>query len=98
MILKTDTLEQPIRAIMSIEIEGKASDKVIKKLHGLAEIQAIYTTNGRWDLIAEIGTETLEQFDEVLRKVRLFEGIATSETSLLLATRKYRQIGAVAKQ
>lgn len=95
VILKADTIEHPVRAIMLIEIEGKASDKVVKQLHGLADVQTIHTTNGRWDLIVEIGTETLDQFDDVLRQVRLFEGIAASETNLLLSTRKHRQIGAI---
>ena len=94
VILKGDAMEQPIRAIMCIEIEGKGSDRVIDKLRGLPEVLAIYTTNGRWDLMAEIGTETLEQFDEILRQVRLFEGIASSETNLFLSTRKHRQAGA----
>jgi len=48
----------------------------------------VHSTNGRWDLIVEIGTPTLEQLDEVLKTIRRFEGVATSETSLLLATKK----------
>jgi len=45
----------------------------------------IYSTNGRWDLVAEIRTEDLAGFDQTLRQLRDVEGIAASETSLLLA-------------
>jgi DNA-binding Lrp family transcriptional regulator len=60
----------------------------VRQLQGLAQVRAIHSTNGRWDLIVELGTETLEALDAALAKIRLFDGIATSETSLLLATKK----------
>jgi DNA-binding Lrp family transcriptional regulator len=48
----------------------------------------MHTTNGRWDVIVEIGTDTLEALDRVLAQIRRFDGIASSETSLLLNTWK----------
>ncbi|TIV90018.1 MAG: Lrp/AsnC family transcriptional regulator, partial [Mesorhizobium sp.] len=45
-----------------------------------------HTTNGRWDLVVELGTASLTDFDAVLRRIRLIPGITGSETSLLLAT------------
>ena len=41
-----------------------------------------------WDLIAEVGTDTLETFDQGLTKIRRQEGITKSETSLLLSTQR----------
>ena len=43
-------------------------------------------TNGRWDMIAELNTESLVGFSQALDKIRLIEGIAATETSLLLVT------------
>jgi DNA-binding Lrp family transcriptional regulator len=86
VILKSDAVGLPVRGIMMIEVEGHSADKVIRSLGGLAEISAIHTTNGRWDLIAELGAATLTDFDAVLRRIRLIPGITGSETSLLLAT------------
>ncbi|MES2294264.1 MAG: Lrp/AsnC family transcriptional regulator [Pseudomonadota bacterium] len=77
-----------IRAVMCIAIEGEKSAKVTRALRGFAEVERIYTTNGRWDLIAEIGTDTLAGFSEALDQVRLIEGIAATETSILLASAK----------
>jgi DNA-binding Lrp family transcriptional regulator len=48
----------------------------------------LHSTNGRWDVIAELGTETLEALDDVLSRIRKFDGVSQSETSLLLSTRK----------
>jgi DNA-binding Lrp family transcriptional regulator len=77
-----------VRAVMSITIAGEQSAKVIRALRGFAEVENIYTTNGRWDLIAEIGTDTLAGFSDALDQIRMIEGIATTETSLLLARAK----------
>jgi DNA-binding Lrp family transcriptional regulator len=77
-----------IRAVMSIAVEGEKSGKVTRALRGFAEVERIYTTNGRWDLIAEIGTDTLAGFSEALDQIRLIEGIAGTETSILLASAK----------
>jgi DNA-binding Lrp family transcriptional regulator len=77
-----------VRAVMSIAIEGEQSSKVTRALRGFAEVERIYTTNGRWDLIAEIGTDTLAGFSEALDQIRLIEGIAATETSILLASAK----------
>ncbi|KQZ31644.1 AsnC family transcriptional regulator [Mesorhizobium sp. Root552] len=86
VILRADAVSQPVRGIMLIEIEGHAADRVIRSLGGFSEVSQIHTTNGRWDLVIELGTETLADLDGVLRKIRLIPGITGSETSLLLAT------------
>jgi DNA-binding Lrp family transcriptional regulator len=86
VILKSDMVALPVRGIMMIEVEGHSADKVIRSLGGFPEVGAVHTTNGRWDLIAELGAMTLTDFDAVLRRIRLIPGITASETSLLLAT------------
>ena len=86
VILRADAVELPVRGIMMIEIEGRVTDRGISALGALPEISSIHTTNGRWDLIAELGAATLADFDSVLRRIRLMPGITASETNLLLAT------------
>ena len=77
---------QPIRAIMMIEVTGHSTTAVIKCLRGLPELYALHTTNGTWDLIAEIRAASLGDFDRVLREVRSIDGILNSETSIMLST------------
>jgi DNA-binding Lrp family transcriptional regulator len=77
-----------VRAIMCIAIEGERSGAVIKALRGLPEVDKVHTTNGRWDLVAELDTETLADFSRTLDRIRTVEGIASTETSILLATQK----------
>ena len=88
VVLKGDFAQDAVRGLMMIGIEGRGTDRVVRQISGLPEVRAVHTTNGRWDLIVELGTPTLEELDKALHRVRSFEGVATSETSLLLATRK----------
>lgn len=75
-----------VRAVMLIEVVGKSTTQVIRKLRGLTEISALHTTNGNWDLVADIRAASLADFDRVLREVRGIDGVANSETSLLLSS------------
>ncbi len=75
-----------IHAISFIEVEGRSTDRVIRQLRGFPEIIALHTTNGGWDLVAELRTETLADFDHVLGRIRRIEGVVNSETSLLLSS------------
>lgn len=88
VVMKEDTLRDPVRGLMMIGIEGRGTTRIVRQLQGLSQVRAIHSTNGRWDLIVELGTETLEALDAALARIRMFDGVATSETSLLLATRK----------
>lgn len=88
VVMKEDVLQDPVRGLMMIEIEGRGTDRIIRQLQGVSEVRHIYSTNGRWDVIVEIGTRTLEDFDHVLSQIRRIDGVTSSETSLLLSTRK----------
>jgi len=88
VVLKGDAARDAVRGLMMIGIEGRGTDRILRQLNGLPAVRAIHSTNGRWDLIVEIGAATLEEFDDILARIRRFDGIAHSETSLLLSTSK----------
>jgi len=81
--------DRRITALMLIAVEGNNVEKVLRSLRGDASVSALHTTNGRWDIIAEVRADTLEEFDRVLSRIRRIEGVANSETNLLLSTHKY---------
>ncbi len=77
-------LDDLIHSIMMIEVKGAQAASVIKQLRRMPEIVDLHTTNGVWDLVAQIETVSLPDFDRVLRQVREVQGVTGSETSLLL--------------
>jgi DNA-binding Lrp family transcriptional regulator len=87
--LRPQTEVHRIAALMSIAVEANQLDAVIKTLRGDPAVLALHTTNGRWDLVAELRADSLEAFDQALRRIGLVAGITNTETSLLLSTQKF---------
>lgn len=88
VLTRGDVQSAPVRGLMMIGIEGRGGEKVMARLTGIPAVNAVHSTNGKWDLIAELGTQTLLELDEVIHRIRNIEGVMTSETNLLLSTRK----------
>lgn len=88
VLLGTEAEGGGVRAVTMIEVDGRHAESVIRRLSGLPEIRRLHTTNGRWDIVAEIEAGTLAEFDALLRTIRQLDGIANSETSILLGVRK----------
>ena len=77
-----------VRAVMTIEVEGVRTSEIIMKLKKMPEIISLHSTNGSWDLVANIETPDLMEFDGLLRRTREIPGILNSETSILLNAAK----------
>ena len=75
-----------VSAIMAIAVEGERSGAVLRALRGFPAVERVHMTNGRWDMIAELSTADLRGFSDALDAIRLIDGIAATETSLLLTT------------
>ncbi len=90
VVTRQGVSESPVRGLMMLEIEGRGTERIRSRIAAMREVGAVHSTNGSWDLIVEIGTDTLVEFDEVLFEIRRMEGITRSETNLLLSTRKGR--------
>lgn len=87
-LTRADVATAPVRGLMMLQVEGRGTDRIMARLSGMPEVMAFHTTNGTWDLIVEIGTDTLEHFDAALFAIRRIEGVSRSETNLLLSTRR----------
>ena len=83
--LKPQAEAQRIRALMTVAVEGNRSADVLRD-H--PNVTGLHSTNGRWDLVAELRADTIEVFDRALGSIRLIEGIARTKSSLLLSTHK----------
>lgn len=70
-----------------ITVDANKEEAAIERLINMPEISRLFTTNGRWDLAAEIQTQTLETFDTAISRLRQISGIKETDTSLLLSSR-----------
>jgi DNA-binding Lrp family transcriptional regulator len=90
VITRGDLADAPVRGLMMIGIEGRGAERITTRLSGLPQVTAVHSTNGRWDLIVELAARSLVELDQVLNQIRGMEGVTSSETSLLLSTRRAR--------
>jgi len=88
VLTRADIAPHAVRGLMMLECQGRGADRAMPRLLAMAAITSVHSTNGTWDLIAEIGTDTLENFDAALTAIRQIDGITKSETSLLLSSRR----------
>ncbi len=87
--VKSGTEASAVRALISIAAEAKKEADVIRVLSGKPSITSLHHTTGRWDVIAEIRTDTLANFNRIVGEIRLIEGITMTETNLLLDSHDY---------
>ena len=87
VLTRADVAPHPVRGLMMLEVVGRGAETVGRRLSRMPAVRRVHSTNGTWDLIAEIGTATLEDFDATLTEIRRLDGVTRSETSLLLTTR-----------
>ena len=65
---------------------GPAASRSDHAVRGIPQVRALHTTNGAWDLVAELHADNRVEFERVLRGIRAMDGVSKSETSLLLTT------------
>ena len=88
VLTRADVTAAPVRGLTLICIEGRGTERISAQLQGLPAVQAVHSTNGRWDLIIELATDTLQELDDTLVRIRKFDGITSSETNLILSSRR----------
>ena len=82
--LNTLEANELVRAVMMIEVRGNTANAVQKALKRMPEVSALHRTCGVWDLVVELETTSLYEFDSVLSLIRELPGISNSETCPLL--------------
>ncbi|MFK7762561.1 MAG: Lrp/AsnC family transcriptional regulator [Roseobacter sp.] len=75
-----------VRAVTLIEVQGNMTGSVVKALRKLPGVVTVHSTNGAWDLIAQIEAPSLSEFDRLLRITREVQGILNTQTNILLDT------------
>ena len=88
VLTRADATEAPVRGLMMLAIEGQGTQRIVTRLLGLPQVQAVHTTNGQWDLILELGARSLPELDETILAIRRVEGVLRTETSLQRSARR----------
>jgi DNA-binding Lrp family transcriptional regulator len=80
-------LGDDVRAMVSIQADGRRIDTVVSALASVDEVRAVHTTSGEFDLVAIVSCPTTQALDRVVDLVGALPGVARTTTSVLLTTR-----------
>ena len=85
--LGTEEFRHKVSGWILISVTDNEEERAIEQLVNMPEITRLHTTNGKWDLAAEIQVLSLENFDSTISRLRQVKGIMDTDTSLLLSSR-----------
>lgn len=84
--------EGRLRASVLLTIEPRAQAAVLTRLKSIAEIERVFTTSGRFDLLMQIACPNTQVLDQVLDQVGAMTGVKGSESLIHLSTKIDRAV------
>lgn len=88
VVTRADMAQSPVRALMMVAIQGAGTDRTVGRMLAMPSVQAVHSTTGRWDVIVDLGTDSLTSLDDTLARIRRLDNVTQSETHLLLSSRR----------
>ena len=81
-----------LRASVLINIEPRAQAAILSRLKAIAEVERVFTTSGRFDLLMQIAAPNTQILDTVLDQIGALTGVKSSESLIHLSTRIDRAV------
>ncbi|MGL5009432.1 MAG: Lrp/AsnC family transcriptional regulator [Paracoccaceae bacterium] len=84
--------EGRLRASVLVTIEPRAQAGILIRLKNIPEVERVYTTSGRFDLLMQVAAPNTRALDEVLDQIGALTGVKSSESLIHLSTRLDRAV------
>jgi DNA-binding Lrp family transcriptional regulator len=84
--------EGRLRASVLLTVEPRAQAAILTRLKSIAEVERVFTTSGRFDLLMQIACPNTQVLDQVLDQVGAMPGVRASESLIHLSTKIDRAV------
>ena len=81
-----------LRASVLLTIEPRAQAGILSRLKSIPEVERVFTTSGRFDLLMQIAAPNTQVLDQVLDQIGALTGVRSSESLIHLSTRIDRAV------
>ena len=81
-----------LRASVLLTIEPRAQAAILSRLKSIAEVERVFTTSGRFDLLMQVAAPNTQVLDQVLDQIGALTGVKSSESLIHLSTRIDRAV------
>lgn len=76
-----------VRAHVTIVIAPKASAAVVSTLQRMAEIRALHSVSGPFDLLAVVEAQDVPSLDAAIDRIGTLDGVERTQSSIILSTK-----------
>ncbi|VDC30368.1 Lrp/AsnC family transcriptional regulator [Pseudogemmobacter humi] len=84
--------EGRLRASVLVTIEPRGQAAILTRLKSIHEVEKVFTTSGRFDLLLQIACANTQILDQVLDQIGAMSGVKSSESLIHLSTRIDRAV------
>lgn len=84
--------EGRLRASVLLTVEPRAQANILTRLKAISEVERVFTTSGRFDLLLQIAAPSTKLLDDVLDQIGGMTGVRSSESLIHLSTRIDRAV------
>ena len=81
-----------LRASVLLTIEPRSQAAILSRLKAIAEVERVFTTSGRFDLLLQLAASNTAALDDVLDQIGAMTGVKSSESLIHLSTRIDRAV------
>jgi DNA-binding Lrp family transcriptional regulator len=81
-----------LRASVLLTIEPRSQAAILSRLKAIGEVERVFTTSGRFDLLLQIAASNTQVLDQVLDQIGALTGVKSSESLIHLSTRLDRAV------
>jgi DNA-binding Lrp family transcriptional regulator len=81
-----------LRASVLLTIEPRGQAAILSRLKAIAEVERVFTTSGRFDLLLQLSAASTSALDDVLDQIGAMAGVKSSESLIHLSTRIDRAV------
>lgn len=81
-----------LRASVLLGIEPRSQAAILSRLKAISEVERVFTTSGRFDLLLQVAAPNTSVLDGVLDQIGAMTGVKSSESLIHLSTRIDRAV------
>jgi DNA-binding Lrp family transcriptional regulator len=79
-----------VKAHVLITIAPKTLSRITTELHAIAEVRALHSVSGSFDLIAIVAAASIAELDHLIDRIGEIDGVERTLSSIILSTRILR--------
>ncbi len=79
--------DNTLQSYVNLSVDPKLTARVVVQLKAFAEVEAVFTVSGKFDLVLLVRTTTTSKLDGLLDKIGEVEGVLSTESAIVLSVK-----------